>query len=112
MLSSMTDLNKMYSVATCCIIIAILYDAWSIEHKKSTFSTVMSFRQCSAERIFDYDTPSEFSQICEISETSYFNAVLCLVRAEPEQGLKCFVFFRTVFTNSVFPDGKTANSPA
>jgi hypothetical protein len=29
----LTDLNKMYSVASCWIIIAILYDARSIEHK-------------------------------------------------------------------------------
>jgi len=30
----LTDLNKLYSVASCWIIIAILYDAQSIEHKK------------------------------------------------------------------------------
>ena len=29
----LTDLNKMYSVASCWITIAILYDARSIEHK-------------------------------------------------------------------------------
>jgi len=32
----LTDLNKLYSVASCWIIIAILYDARSIEHKKDT----------------------------------------------------------------------------
>jgi len=57
-------------------------------------------------------TPSEFIQICEISETRYFKAVLCEVRAEAEQRVKCFVFFRAVVTNSVFPDGKTANASA
>jgi len=74
----------------------------------------MSFRQCSAERIFDYNTstPSEFSQIYEISDTRYFKAVLCEVRAEAEQGLKCFVFFLAVFTNSVLQGGKTASAPA
>jgi len=29
----LTDLNKLYPVASCWIIIAILYDAWSTEHK-------------------------------------------------------------------------------
>jgi len=29
----LTDLNKLYSVASCWIIIAILYDARFIEHK-------------------------------------------------------------------------------
>jgi len=38
-------------------------------------------------------------------------AVLCEVRAEAEQRVKCFVLFRTVVTNSLFPDGKTANAP-
>ena len=110
----LADLNKLYSVASCWMIIAILYDARSIERKKITVSLVMSFHQCSAERIFDYNTStlSEFSQICEISETRYFKAVLCEVRAEAEQGLKCFVFFHAVFTNSVFSDGETANAPA
>ena len=31
----LTDLNKLYSVASCWIYIAILYDAQSIEHKKT-----------------------------------------------------------------------------
>jgi len=38
-------------------------------------------------------------------------AVLCEVRAEAEQRVKCFVLFRAVVTNSLFPDGKTANAP-
>ena len=38
MLSSLTDWNKVYSVASCWIIIAILYDTQSIEHKKYIIS--------------------------------------------------------------------------
>jgi len=39
----LTDLNKLYSVASCWIIIAILYDARSIEHKMRVIMTVLFY---------------------------------------------------------------------
>ena len=44
----LTDWNKLYSVASCSIIIAILYDAASIEHKILVYVWIKAvFRRCS-----------------------------------------------------------------
>jgi len=40
----LTDLNKLYSVASCWIIIAILHVTRSIEHKKSAYRVLVGRR--------------------------------------------------------------------
>jgi len=49
------DLNKLYSIASCCIIISILYDARSIEHKinfPSCPSLISFLNSCAQESVW------------------------------------------------------------